>query len=220
MLVLRALGRLLAYPDSDLKETLPEIAAAIDGSALSIAAIRALDGLIADLETGDVLDLQERYTGLFDRNRRLSLHLYEHVHGDGRERGQAMVRLQTLYGLHGLEHDPRELPDHLPLFLEFLSVLPEKAARHMLGDATTVLTALRGRLEKRESAYAAVFSALLDVSPGRIDRELLERLSKGEEGDPSFEALDAAWAEEAVTFNGQFANQAQCGGSIHQPAAR
>jgi nitrate reductase delta subunit len=220
MLVLRALGRLLAYPEADLKETLPEIAAAIDGSCLSLPAIRALDGLIGDLETMDLLDLQETYTGLFDRNRRLSLHLYEHVHGDGRERGQAMVRLQTLYGLHGLEHDPRELPDHLPLFLEFLSLLPEKAARHMLGDATTVLTVLRDRLAKRESLYAAIFDALLEVSPGRIDRELLERLSKGEEGDPSFEALDAAWAEEAVTFNGQFADQAQCGAPVSQLAAR
>lgn len=220
MLVLRALGRLLAYPDADLKEMLPEIATAIDGSCLTMPAVRALDGLLSDLESADLLDLQETYTGLFDRNRRLSLHLYEHVHGDGRERGQAMVRLQTLYGLHGLEHDPRELPDHLPLFLEFLSLLPEKAARHMLSDATTVLTALRDRLTKRESSYAAVFDGLLELSAGRIDRELLERLSKGEEGDPSFEALDAAWAEEAVTFNGQFADQAQCGGSITQPAAR
>ena len=220
MMVLRALGRLLAYPDSELQETLPEIAAAIDASVLSMPAIRALDTLLADIEAADVLDLQEAYVGLFDRNRRLSLHLYEHVHGDGRERGQAMVRLQTLYSLHGLEHDPRELPDHLPLFLEFLSLLPEKAARHMLGDATTVLTALRDRLVKRESAYAAIFDALLEVSPGRIDRELLERLSKGEEGDPSFEALDAAWAEEAVTFNGQFADQSQCGAPAAQPGAR
>ena len=147
MKTFKALGALLLYPSEELRGSLAEISEAIEKEALIGAPERALIHiLIQRLTTGDIYELQEDYTGLFDRARSLSLHLYEHVHGEARERGQAMVRLQTVYKLHGFSHVSSELPDFLPLFCEFLSVIPEHAARSLLGDEVMIVEAVRERL--------------------------------------------------------------------------
>ena len=120
----------------------------------------AIDPLLADLAGRDIYDLQERYFALFDRSRSLSLHLFEHVHGESRDRGQAMADLIALYRSHGLELTAGELPDFLPLFLEFISLLPEDEARALLAESASILRALADRLATRRSAYAVVFQAL------------------------------------------------------------
>ena len=102
-----------------------EIAAVLAEEGLVPAPLRAAIGaLLAELAGRDIYELQERYFALFDRSRTLSLHLFEHVHGESRDRGQAMADLIALYRGHGLEPTASELPDFLPLFLEFLSLLP------------------------------------------------------------------------------------------------
>ena len=118
---------------------------------------RQLDALIDEIATGDLYDLQERYVELFDRTRSLSLHLFEHVHGESRDRGQAMIDLKSLYEQNGLFLGAAELPDYLPAFLEFLSTRPLAEARTLLGQPAHILTALAERLHKRHSPYAAVF---------------------------------------------------------------
>jgi nitrate reductase delta subunit len=149
----RVLSALLSYPEQELLDALPDCRAVLDDEALVPPAERtALHAFIDTLAGTELLDAQERYVALFDRNRSLSLHIYEHVHGESRDRGQAMVRLGELYRLHGLDIFARELPDFLPLFLEFLSVLPERAARSMLADAAHVIAALHGKLRARDSA--------------------------------------------------------------------
>jgi nitrate reductase delta subunit len=211
MLIVRALGRLLTYPTAELIEALPEIHAAVAESSLPPPHVAGVSDFIEAVAGGDLLELQETYVNLFDRNRRLSLHLYEHVHGEARERGQAMVRLLTIYKLHGFEPDVRELPDFLPMFCEFLSLIPERAARHMLGDAATVLELLRERLAKRGSPYASVMTALLGLSSQQVDRTLLERISQGVDDDPSdLNALDEAWEEAPVTFGPDSVSVAAC----------
>jgi len=202
MKTFKALGALLLYPSSDLIAALPEVKAALDEERLLGHGDRAGIGALSDwLASGDIYDLQEAYTAVFDRARSLSLHLYEHVHGEARERGQAMVRLQTVYALHGFSHVTHELPDYLPLFCEFLSEVPERAARSLLGDAVTILEAVRARLVKRESPYAAVFAALVSLASRQIDPALLEALSRGLNGnDDNLDLIDAAWTEEPVTF--------------------
>ena len=162
---------------------------------------RRLTHLCEDLASADILDLQARYVRLFDQTRSLSLNLYEHVHGESRDRGQAMVELLKLYSAHGLELEARELPDHLPVFVEFLSVLPADQAGALLGEAAHVLEALHARLKKRRSPYAAVFEALVAKAAARADGEALAALMQEPEDDPDdLEALDRAWAEEPVTF--------------------
>ena len=202
MLTFKALGALFSYPTEDLIEALPEIRAAIVAEhGLKLDVENEVGVLVDRLAAIELMELQEIYVGLFDRTKSLSLHLYEHVWGDAGERGQAMVRLQTLYKLHGFSHTVSELPDYLPLFCEFLSLIPEKAARAILSDAAPVIEVLRERLAKRGSPYAGVATALVSLSSKTIDRAKLEQISKGAlADDDSFEALDRAWEEEPVTF--------------------
>jgi nitrate reductase molybdenum cofactor assembly chaperone NarJ/NarW len=218
MKTFKVLAAFLAYPQPELFAHTEELAAVLASEALLPAHHRwALGRFLADLALLDPLESQERYVALFDRNRSLSLHLYEHVHGESRERGQAMVQLAELYRLHGVEIAAYELPDYLPLFLEFLSMLPVRAASSLLSEAVHVVAALRERLTSRRSPYAAVMSAVEALAAAPAERvavdEVLAMLKP--EAD-SLEALDRQWEEEAVRFTAaggpdQAAVAATCG---------
>jgi nitrate reductase delta subunit len=199
---LKVLSALLTYPEAELQDAVPEMRAVLAGEALLPAGTLArLNQLLDEIGTHDLYDLQERYVLLFDRGRTLSLHLFEHIHGEGRDRGQAMVDLAQLYESHGLVIGAKELPDFLPLFLEFLSTLPLAEAREFLARPLHIIAALRQRLKKRRSPYAAVFRALEAIAQGTADRQGLEALLAEPEDDPGdLEALDKTWAEEPVTF--------------------
>ena len=198
-LTFRALSALLAYPTEELAAAVPEIAAALAAEAVLAADARAaLAPLLADLSTHDLFDLQERYVALFDRSRRLSLHLFEHIHGESRDRGQAMVDLARHYESGGLLLTANELPDYLPLFLEFLSTRPFDEARALLGQTAHVLTVLEERLAKRDAPYAAVLAALVAIAGAAADRPGAAE-EDGEAAD-DLAALDAAWEETAVAF--------------------
>jgi len=165
MIVLRALGALLSYPREDLRQALPEIAEAIRASPL--IAKRERDGLMAlidDLASGDLLAAEERYVELFDRGRATSLNLFEHLHGESRDRGDAMVELKRRYERAGFELATRELPDHLPVLLEYLSCRDIAETRDMLGDCAHLLKRIGGALIARESPYAAVVQAVLVIA--------------------------------------------------------
>jgi len=196
----RVLAALLSYPTAEIQAAAPDFRSVLDEEALLPAGQRLrLGHLIDQLASRDLYDLQERYVALFDRSKSLSLHLFEHVHGESRDRGQAMVDLQRLYAERGLEISARELPDYLPLFLEFLSTLPEPEARELVSEPAHVLEALRDRLRKRKSIYAAVFRALLTLTSGQAAATPED--VRTEDDDPDdLEALDRAWEEEQVTF--------------------
>ena len=185
---LKALAALLSYPDKELIEALPELEDLLPGS---------VSGLLKDLEAQDLFRSQERYVGLFDRSRALSLHLFEHVHGESRDRGQAMVDLQAMYAQRGLTVAGHELPDYLPAFLEFVSLLERKQGQTLLRETAHILRTLGDRLAERGSSYACVFSALLELAgEAGLSRKLVER--------PAIEddraALDAQWMDPEVTF--------------------
>jgi nitrate reductase molybdenum cofactor assembly chaperone NarJ/NarW len=198
----RALAVLLSYPTSATAALMPAVAAALEAERLVPAPlVRKLTPLLNELSADDLYDAQSRYVDLFDRTRSLSLQLYEHVHGESRDRGQAMVELLKLYSSRGLELTAKELPDHLPVFLEFLSQQPADEAAVLLGEAAHVLEALRERLKKRQSAYAQVFDALLALADAERNGEAIRALMQEPDDDPNdLEALDKAWAEEQVTF--------------------
>ena len=198
----KALSALLSYPTEDLQAAAKEIRVELAKEALVPTwALAQLDRLIGDLELGDLFDLQERYVFLFDRTRSLSLHLFEHVHGESRDRGQAMVDLQALYARAGLSIEASELPDYLPMFLEFLSTRPTEEACALLGEPAAVIVVLKERLRKRRSPYAAVFRALEAIAARAPERSAIEELRKAADDDPNdFAALDAAWEDQPVTF--------------------
>lgn len=206
----QALGALLTYPTGPLREAGADILEVIDREdALSPRVRNALTALVDEIRRGDLIDAQERYVDLFDRVRSLSLHLFEHVHGESRDRGQAMVDLKALYERHGMALATDELPDYVPAFLEFLSILPDAEARPLLAETTHLLEAIGARLKKRGNAYAAVFSALLELA-GAADASA-EQVPDAEiaaEDDPA--TLDAQWAEQPA-FDG-----ASCGSTARQ----
>jgi nitrate reductase delta subunit len=210
---LKVLSALLTYPTAELQAAVPEMRAALEREARLPQKNRdRLDRLLEEIATGDLYDLQERYVLLFDRTRSLSLHLFEHVHGESRDRGQAMVDLKALYKRHGLFMHSSELPDHLPLFLEFLSEIPETEAQELLEETSHVLEAIRLRLKKRKVSYSSVFSSAQALAHARPQTEILAALMGEPDEDPNdLAALDAAWEEEEVTFGPGAAAAAQCG---------
>ena len=198
----RALAVMLSYPTAEVAALVPSAMAALAvGGIVPMALVRGLAPLARELEQDDLYDAQARYVDLFDRTRSLSLQLYEHIHGESRDRGQAMVELLKLYSSHGLELTAKELPDHLPVFLEFLSQRPADEAAALLGQAAHVLEALRERLKKRDSNYALVFDALVAIVDADRNPEAVNALLQEPDDNPDdLEALDRAWAEEQVTF--------------------
>jgi nitrate reductase delta subunit len=193
----RALAALIAYPTEALQAATGEIAAVLAEESLVPAPWRAAIGdLLAELAGRDIYELQERYFALFDRSRTLSLHLFEHVHGESRDRGQAMADLIALYRGHGFEPTASELPDFLPLFLEFLSLLPVHEAQALLAEPAGILQLLAERLVKRKSTYAAVFHALAALA----NAPAVDLPDTGAEDPDDLVALDAAWEEAAVHF--------------------
>jgi nitrate reductase delta subunit len=198
----KALSALLSYPTADLKAAANEIRAALRNDGVAPAwLIERLERLIDEMETLDLLELQERYVFLFDRTRSLSLHLFEHVHGESRDRGQAMVDLRALYEAAGLDADARELPDFLPMFLEYLSLRPLEEARALLTEPIAVIAALRERLSRRKSPYAFVLRTLEAIAHGEPASRQLDELRKAPDNDPNdFAALDAQWEDRPVTF--------------------
>jgi nitrate reductase delta subunit len=198
----KALSLLLSYPTAELQANADGLHGVLAGEGIvSGQARRALHPLIEGIASGELYDLQERYVLLFDRTRSLSLYLFEHVHGESRDRGQAMIDLKALYEKNGLFMSSSELPDFLPLFLEYLSTRPLGEAAETLGQTAHILTALAERLAKRGSPYEAVLRALVAVAAAKPKDEDVAELMQEPDPDPTdLAALDRAWEDEPVTF--------------------
>jgi nitrate reductase delta subunit len=183
---LRVLAALLSYPDARLRGFLPEMRDILQGEGALIAARRSeIDALIDSLASADPLEAEAGYVELFDRGRNTSLHLFEHVHGDSRDRGPAMIDLAQTYEKAGLYLAPGELPDYLPAVLEFVSTQPPREARAFLGEMAHIFKALFGALQERQSPYASVVGALLELAGERAQA-----------ARPALEPpLDESWVE-------------------------
>jgi nitrate reductase molybdenum cofactor assembly chaperone NarJ/NarW len=203
---LRALALLLEYPDEKLRAVLPALADAIDSEAALPAARREeLRSFIREMERADPIELEARYVELFDRGRATSLHLFEHVHGDSRDRGPAMIDLTQTYEKAGLLLGPHELPDHLCVVLEFASTQPPQLAREFLGEMAHILNAIFSALRKRESRYAVLLAAVLELAGHKAEPVPVV------DDDP----MDESWAE-PVVFDG-CSTRGQAGPGQPQP---
>ena len=196
---LKAISLLLHYPDQALLDHLAELKAATDAEP-TIKAGR-LDALYQHLGQGDLYLHEENYVALFDRGRGTSLYLFEHVHGESRDRGQAMVDLLTMYGESGFDLPPGELPDYLPVFLEYLSQIDAAKAKSLLMEVTHLVRNIGENLAKRGSHYYLLCSALLEMAGEKaIDITFVPMDFSTEQED--YDKLDKVWAEEPVTFGG------------------
>lgn len=204
MLSLRVLARLLDYPSAELQAAAPEMIELLDAERRWEAALRTrLMDWCQRLLEADLMDLQAEYVALFDRGRSTSLLLFEHVHGESRDRGQAMVDLMAEYRAAGFELDARELPDYLPLFLEYLSTRPEAEIARWLGEIRHILALLAARLEERDADHALVPLALLALIGAEGDVDAHRETVREEAPDDTPEALDEVWEEEAVRFSAE-----------------
>ncbi|AGU53012.1 nitrate reductase molybdenum cofactor assembly chaperone NarJ [Variovorax paradoxus B4] len=189
---LRALALLLGYPDAQARALMPQLADAMDAeAALSPARRKELRALARALVSVDPIEAETQFVELFDRGRSTSLHLFEHVHGDSRERGPAMIDLAQTYEKCGLLLGPHEVPDHLCVVLEFASTQPPAVARAFLGEMAHILASIFSALRKRESAYASVLAAVIELAGHKA-----EAVAVADE-----QPIDESWAE-PVVFDG------------------
>lgn len=205
-MTLKAFAALLGYPSEDLRAHARDIAEVIESeSALPRGAIRRMQPLLDRLAEDDLLDQQSAYSELFDRSRSLSLHLFEHVHGDSRERGQAMIDLGHQYLESGFYLEANELPDFVPVFLEYASFLPAQEAREALAQPAHVFAALAERLDKRESDYAAVFHAIVALAGVQPDSTAVAQV---DENTPAVDpTVEEEWEETPVSFSAGAAHE-------------
>ncbi|TEA77987.1 nitrate reductase molybdenum cofactor assembly chaperone [Allopusillimonas ginsengisoli] len=201
-ILLSMLSALLDYPDQPLLDALHEIRETVaTHPALPSPCRSALCALIDYLDNTDLLDLQETYVATFDRGRAGSLYLFEHVHGESRDRGQAMIDLLAMYEKSGLFLDARELPDYLPVLLEFAAHEPVDRARRLLGEVADINRTIAAHLAQRGSGYAAAVAALLPLAGEPYPSNDL-RTATSEKNSTAIdtEALDREWQDEPVSF--------------------
>lgn len=202
MLILKVISRLLDYPTADMFAAKDELVAIVEKTdELSPQNRTQLVEFIDQLTARDILDAQESYDLLFDRGRALSLLLFEHVHGESRDRGQAMVDLMNVYKSNGFEVDSSQLPDYIPLYLEFLSEQPPEFIEEWLGDVCHLLTMLSERLIDRECYYSVLFDSLIEISGQEVDRQEIAESVKKEERDDTVEAIDKEWEDKEIRFD-------------------
>ncbi|MCC7549409.1 MAG: nitrate reductase molybdenum cofactor assembly chaperone [Burkholderiales bacterium] len=197
---LKALSALLVYPCAELQAATGEIRSVLSAErALPPQVLESLDVLLRRMSGDDLMDLQAEYTALFDGSRSLSLHLFEHVHGESRERGQALIDLAGEYMKRGFVISANELSDFLPLFLEFLSFIEPTEAREWLGRPAHVLVAMEERLRERGSPYAAVFHALVLLPDREADPQAVAELRLRMSAEEA-RSVDERWEDAPVTF--------------------
>lgn len=216
MQILNVISCLLDYPTQELLDARVELIDAVINSEIDSAAKAPIIDFISDRTSGDLMEWQAEYDGLFERGRSLGLWLFEHVHGESRDRGQAMVDLMEQYKQAGLELAQNELPDYIPLFLEFLVTQGRENAEQWLGEVEHILALLMCRLEKRNSNYAVLFSTLLELAHSEVDLDAIRGQINSEKRDDTKQAMDKEWEEEAITFGAQ--DSASCPTATHRPA--
>lgn len=200
MKALKLIGLLLDYPRDELWSHREELLQACAGTGFPASRAAQVSRFAQELFALEPMAAQERWLGLFDRGRAMSLLLFEHIYGESRDRGQAMVDMIETYRRNGFELDSRELPDYLPLVLEYLSHRPEAEVVDWLGHVAHIIGLLAARAAERESDYAVLLETLVEIGQGKVDLALMRRKASEEARDDTPEAMDKVWEEEAVRF--------------------
>lgn len=200
MKILSVISMLLDYPQPELIEARAELVQVINQSQLNAQHKAAVNQFIEQRFNSDLMDWQAEYDGLFERGRSLSMLLFEHIHGESRDRGQAMVNLLAQYHQAGLDISAKELPDYIPLYLEFMSTQGSENGRYGLEEVAHIFALLACRLEKHQSSYADLFHALLSLTEIPLDLDDLREQIVDEKPDNTPKELDKVWEEEMVNF--------------------
>lgn len=196
----KVLSLLLSYPNDELQEFLLHVEKELrEESLLREDQLRGLAEFCKRFGQLDLTDWQEEYVQLFDYSRSVSLHIFEHIKGDSRDRGQAMVNLMEFYKENGMHLNTKELPDYIPAFLEFLSNLPLEKAAGLLGETVYVMDRINEALSESDNLYSSIFQAIISLSARQPDKTITREMIKNEKPLD----LDAEYEEEPVTFGGE-----------------
>ncbi len=217
MRLLKLIGILMDYPQDELWQHREELLAGADDPRLSKQRRTELRDFVSVLLGTDPLAAQDAWLSTFERGRSMSLLLFEHIHGESRDRGQAMVDLIDAYRKNGFDLTAKELPDYLPLLLEYLSHRSPDEARDWLGHVKHIVGMLAARAAERRSPYTILFAILVELAAGNLDVSVLRRRASEEPRDDTAEAMDRLWEEEAVRFAPQ-ARAEDCSPAGHSPA--
>ncbi|OMH39119.1 nitrate reductase molybdenum cofactor assembly chaperone [Motiliproteus sp. MSK22-1] len=221
MNILKVISVLMNYPTEELQQFAGELTEEVRSAREIPPELREqMVGLVDSVCRRDLMEVQEEYGVLFDRGRSVSLLMFEHVHGESRDRGQAMVDLMSNYERNGYDIAVRELPDYIPLYLEFLAQRPEIEARQGLADVGHIFGVISARLQERQSLYSVLFDALLIIGGTQVDIEKLKAEAAAEERDDTMEAMDKVWEEEQVTFMANQSPEAGCRPQTHRPPTK
>lgn len=202
MRILKVIARLLDYPTQDLQDNSAALVEATASTKYLPPELRQqIIQLIGRHADADIYDLQADYDALFERGRFVSLLIFEHVHGESRDRGQAMVDLLDMYKSKGFELDSRQMPDYIPLFLEFLSEQGEMYAREWLADVSHIFALLEERLNKKESDFSCLFSSLLVISGAQVNRQEIQETVAKEAAEDTLAAIDKEWEDKEIRFD-------------------
>lgn len=218
MKTFKILGLLLTYPVPETIQHWPAMSALLEEEQLlGKKALKHIQQWMSDTHAKDIYALQESYVETFDRGRGHCLHLFEHIHGESRERGQAMVDLAEMYATKGLSIQHSELPDYLPLFLEYCSLCDFNEAQSLLSEVSHILVSIGTKLKKRDNSYHVIFETLQYLSKARVDQKVIdEAIAFVEAEDNSLEALDKEW-EEAEAFSGD-PQESDCASCVPETA--
>jgi nitrate reductase delta subunit len=202
MLTYRVLSELLKYPAPELKSEAAEAERIVrEEGLLTEENLNGVCGFLQHLRETPQLDMEAAYLEAFEHGRSTSLYLFEHIHGESRDRGHAMVKLLMRYRAHGLHVNRNELPDYLPLFLEFLSTRSAAEARKHLTEIVDIIALIGDRLSRRGGVHAPLLTAIASLANNYGDRAELASAIQTEDRDDTPAALDKAWEDAPVTFN-------------------
>ncbi len=211
MKTLKVLAVLLSYPNIHVYKNIDELTEVLkQESLLSKKKIKELLSFIEDYKSKDILELQERFVATFDRSRIHCLNLFEHIHGESRDRGQAMVDLIDMYAKKNLFIDKKELPDYLPLFLEYLSLCDVQEAITSLGDTVDIIALIGAHLKKNKSPYHIIFFALEELSNIKANQfKVAEAIENSLKEPETLDELDELWQEQEA-FSGDSSECSTC----------
>lgn len=195
----KILSLLLSYPNEELQHFLQEAESELKNEALlSPEGLEGISSFMHHFSKMDLTDWQAEYVQLFDYSRSASLHLFEHVKGDSKDRGQAMVDMLEFYRENGLQLSSNELPDYIPVFLEFLSIQERTKAAELLAEPIHIIQRIYLALKEKDNMYQYVLSALVSLSAKQPDEKVTKLVIQNEKPLD----LDAEYEEEPVEFGG------------------
>lgn len=203
----KILSLLLMYPDAELQQFLSMSSTELQNEALlDQERINEISQFADHFKNMDLMAWQAEYVQLFDHSRSASLHLFEHVKGDSKDRGQAMVDLLGFYRINGLQFSGSELPDYIPVFLEFLSVQTHQKAAEILAEPVHIIDRIHLALKEKNNPYQYIFSAIVSLSAKQPDKKVTDAIIRNERPldlDAEYEEKPAMVEDRNARINGK-----------------